>query len=479
MMSDESQTEGRSTILQLAASMKNSLRTKAASIALALSFAAASASALPVIPNGAGYGIDTPAGRGGKVYKVTNLNKSGPGSLKACVDASGPRVCVFEVSGTIRADADLVIRNPYITIAGQTAPSPGILYRGGALWVATSNVLVQHLRFRAGDDPNGPAFANRDALKIGYEAAPVSDIVIDHCSFSWATDEVVSVWAGYDNVTLSNNIISEGLYESLLPNGAPGGMGLIVGQWKGKVAIIGNLMAHNKERNPLVRAQHAVIINNVVYNRRNMDVDLQSDGTLVTNTSVVGNVFIRGADYSRSNKPILIRTGGASLIPPASKVYVADNAALETSADDEWSVVAESIGGPIPASIKAKTPPAWPPGLTRLSTDHDIVLNQVLKFSGARPADRDPVDARVVKSVRDRTGRIINCVSPDGSARCSKNAGGWPVLKENHRVLTLPANPNAVTESGYTNLELWLHKMAAEVEGHSDGIPTAPLLSKQ
>jgi pectate lyase len=436
------------------------------------------AGALPVIPNAAGYGIETPAGRGGKVYKVTNLNASGAGSLRACVDASGPRVCVFEVSGTIRADVDLIVRNPYITIAGQTAPSPGVLWRGGALWVATSNVLVQHMRFRAGDDPKGPGFANRDALKVGYDPAAISNVVVDHCSFSWATDEVASVWTGYDNITLSNNIISEGLYQSHLPSGATGGMGLIVGEWKGRVAIIGNLMAHTKERNPLVRATQAVIINNVVYNRMNMDVDLQSDGTLVTNTAVVGNVFIRGADYARSNKPVLIRTGGASLLPSASKVYVADNAALETSANDDWSVVGASIGGDIAPTIKTGNPPTWPAGLTRLPTDSDVVLNQVLKRSGARPADRDPVDKRVVQSVRDRSGRIINCVSADGSERCSKNAGGWPVLAENHRTLTPPANPSGTTPSGYTNLEVWLHKMSAEVEGRSGGMPTAPVLAK-
>ena len=87
----------------------------------------ASVMAVPVIPGGAGFGMETPAGRGGTVYKVTNLNESGTGSLGACVAASGPRVCVFEVSGTIRISSDLIIRNNNLHIAGQTAPSPGIM----------------------------------------------------------------------------------------------------------------------------------------------------------------------------------------------------------------------------------------------------------------------------------------------------------------------------------------------------------------
>lgn len=436
------------------------------------------ASALPVIPDGGGYGIDTPAGRGGQVHRVTNLNPSGPGSLRACVEARGPRVCVFEVSGTIKANQDLIIRNPNITIAGQTAPSPGITWRGGALWAAASDVLVQHLRFRAGDDPEGPAMENRDALKVGLASSPPKNIVIDHCSFSWAVDEVASVYGGYDNVTLSNNIFSEALYQSHLPNGQVGGHGLIVGEYNGKVAIVRNLFAHTKERNPLTRATQAVVVNNVVYNRMNMDVDLQTKEKIKTNTAVIGNVFIRGADYTRSNKPVLIRTSGIQALSNDAKVYVSDNQSVELTGDDDWSVVGANSGS-VPESMKAKLPPTWPAGLTRLPTGNNIVLNEVLRFVGARPADRDPVDARIVRSVRDRTGRVINCVSADGSERCKRNAGGWPSLAQNRRALTLPSDPSAVTPSGYTKLEVWLHQMSAEVEGRSGTPPTAPRLTSR
>src|SRR6187455_2700315 len=100
-------------------------------IALGLSALGATAvQAVPVIPGAAGYGMETPAGRGGTVYKVTNLNATGSGSLKECVDGTTARTCVFEVSGVIRLTSDLTIRNGRITIAGQTAPSPGIMIRG-------------------------------------------------------------------------------------------------------------------------------------------------------------------------------------------------------------------------------------------------------------------------------------------------------------------------------------------------------------
>jgi hypothetical protein len=97
---------------------------------------------LPVIPGGRGFGMSTRAGRGGTVYRVTNNNSSGAGSFRACAAASGPRVCIFEVSGYIDISPELWIYNPYLTIAGQTAPSPGITLRGGKLTIATSDVLV-------------------------------------------------------------------------------------------------------------------------------------------------------------------------------------------------------------------------------------------------------------------------------------------------------------------------------------------------
>src|SRR5690606_36956468 len=144
-----------------------------------------------------------------------------------CTDGKGPRVCVFEVSGTIRLSRDLILRNPNITIAGQTAPSPGIMFRGGGLLIKTSDVLVQHLRFRPGDDPGGVPPENRDALKIESDS-PISNIVIDHCSFAWAIDETASLWSGWNNVVLTNNIFAEALNDSLHPKGAHG-YGVLLG----------------------------------------------------------------------------------------------------------------------------------------------------------------------------------------------------------------------------------------------------------
>lgn len=452
--------------------MKRRLRV---GFAAALATVALSAQAVPVIPNAVGYGISTPAGRGGAVIRVTNLNESGAGSIRECTDASGPRVCVFEVSGTIRLSGDLVIRNPYITIAGQTAPSPGIMFRGGGLLIKTSNVLVQHIRVRPGDDPQGTIPDNRDALKIeSTPDKPINNIVIDHCSFSWAIDETASLWVGWNDVVLTNNIFSEPLNDSLHSKG-PHGYGMLLGPVSGRATVVNNLYAHIVERNPLSRASDFTFVNNVVYNRSNMDVDLQSEQGIVTKNSIVGNVFIRGGDYTRSTKPVLVRTDGSLAIQSSARIHVSDNAALEAN-NDPFAVTGTMSGSVLPENYRASSPPVWPPNLVSRPTSGNTVLNYVLANAGARPADRDSADRRVVQQVKDRNGQIINCVAANGTSRCNKNAGGWPSLPQNRRTLTLPENPNTVTSNGYTNLELWLHSMAAQVEGRTQAPPVPPVL---
>ncbi|WP_153067107.1 pectate lyase family protein [Steroidobacter cummioxidans] len=458
--------------------MKPKIPRLAAAVALACGMAPL-ANAVPVIPGAIGHGISTPAGRGGTVIRVTNTNYSGAGSLKACVDASGPRVCVFEVSGTITLPDDLTIRNRYITIAGQTAPSPGITLRGSGLLIRASDVLVQHIRVRPGDATGGEPPDNRDALKIeAPREAPISNVIVDHCTFTWSLDEVASAWQYWDNISLLNNIFAEPLHDSIHPDGKHG-FGVLIGPVDGSATLAGNLFANMESRNPMTAASRTVIVNNLIYNWANTAVDLQSRG-LVTQNSVVGNVFVRGPDTWSRTAPIGLR-GDASTLRSGAKVFLSDNVLHgASSTSDAW---ASSLAGSIYGSLnltnfKSTSPLAWPASMTTLPTSENVVRDHVLKFAGARPADRDAVDTRIINQTRNGTGRMINCVAPNGTTRCQLNGGGYPALAENRRALTLPANPNEVTASGYTNLELWLHRMAAQVEGRSSSSPEAPTLDR-
>lgn len=397
-----------------------------------------SAVQLKVFPGAEGFGTDTPAGRGGKILKVTNLNNSGPGSLRAAINTTGSRIIVFEVGGTIHLSTDLEIKNAHVTLAGQTAPSPGIMLKGAGIKVMTHDVLIQHIRIRTGDALNGPNPSNRDALQV---LGPYShDVVIDHISASWAIDENGSTWYPVQNITFSNSIFSEGLNVSMHPKG-PHSKGFLIGKFAKNISLIGNMMVHNTERNPRILADSSVIfVNNLVYNSGSssfMVVGSNFGPSLVT---AIGNVFINGPDTPSDSKAIKVdRHAG-----PATKIF-----SLNNQASGKILTYSSNF------DPRVTSPPVWFYPMTIRDT---IKLESwVLVNVGARPADRDGIDDRLVNEVKKRTGKIIN--SPN-------QVGGWPKLPSTKRPFNIPENPNGDdNKNGYTNVEEVLHRMAAEVEG--------------
>lgn len=403
--------------------------------------------AIPVFPGAEGFGTQTVAGRGGQVIKVTNLNSSGTGSLKAAVEASGPRVVVFEVSGTIEVNGYLSIKNPYITIAGQTAPSPGITLKGATVAVRTHDVLLQHLRLRCGDQ-GGIDPIYRDALSIGNEGTPVYNVVVDHCSLSWAIDETIEMWySGQHDITVSNSIISEALYDSLHPKGAHSA-GVIAGPNISNVSIIKNLFADNYFRNPYIRSKSINVSNNLIYNAGLWGAMIE-DVENAVEASVVGNVVIPGPD-SGSYVNYTLTLWSMAHAGSGSHVYVSNNECVN-SASDPWSCVDDRKG--YRSQVEVKSAPVWPSDYSTMESS--LVKTYVLDNAGARPFDRDSVDTRVVKGVEDGTGRRIDS---------QYDVGGWPNLAQNYRALTIPANSSADDDGdGYTNLEEWLHAFSAGI----------------
>jgi hypothetical protein len=438
----------------------------------ALSLATSGAHAIPVIPGATGFGIETPAGRGGEIMRVTNLDASGEGSLKACVDASGPRVCVFEVSGVIHTTKNLVVKNPFLTIAGQTAPSPGVMVRGAGLIVQTHDVLVQHIRVRPGDDPEGPTGTNRDALSVANSAEAPYNVIIDHCSFGWSTDEMISTWYEVGDVTFRHVLAAEALDDSIhvdegVTDGTTDlhGFGPLFGAANGRIAFYGSLLAHNRGRQPMSVIAELVWVNNVLYDRSQAFTTLHNREGIPSKNSFVGNVYIEGPaifDWAEGSSPIQL-TNELTL---ASKVHLADNTWSEASdLSDQWDMISNKSGQSRDV-LEASAPPTWVEGLVAKPTAGDQARDWVLANAGARPADRDVVEARVVADVLDGTGDVINCVADDGSERCAKSAGGWPDYAENTQVFVEPADPNGdEDDDGYTNLEEKLHELASAVEG--------------
>jgi hypothetical protein len=416
------------------------------------------AEALPVFPGAIGFGSDTPAGRGGRIFKISNLEDSGPGSLRECAEATVARVCLFEISGVIRLTKDINIDAPNLTIAGHTAPSPGIMIRGAGIRITTNDVLVQHLSVRVGDDLKGPSPENRDAIKI--EGGPsVNNIVLDHVSVSWAIDENISIWgAGIHDITISNSIISEGLDESLHPKGAHS-KGLIVGASAGgpeptNISVVGNLFAHNFERNALM--SNGTFANNFVYNWEWRASTIRGgDETFeAVSASVVGNVYKRGFD-SNGELPVIIQD-----VKSGTQIYLFDNQMKGLDSGSPWSFADVKVS----FDVRASSPQAWPSRFDAVESGN--VIESVLANAGSRPTDRDAVDVRIIQDVEMGTGTVVDCISTC-DATDQQVPGGWPTLESNRRLIEITQNPSADDDGdGYTNLEEQLHAYYAQVENY-------------
>ncbi|MBB5747383.1 pectate lyase family protein [Brevundimonas variabilis] len=395
--------------------------------------------ALPAFPGALGWAARTPGGRGGEILRVTNLNSEGPGSLRAAIEHDGPRIVVFEVGGVIDLDKKtLRVRNPFITIAGQTAPSPGITLIRGGMDITAHDVVVQHLRIRPGS-AGGEWMSGWD--EDGISTIGAYNVIIDHCSLTWATDENLSAsgprftgstpaeWrAGTSHaITFSNNLNGESLAYSTHSKGEHS-KGSLIHDNVTDLLIVGNLYAHNYERSPLFKGGvHGVIVNNLIYDPgpRAIHYNLAPEewGTVpyeVGKMSVVGNV-LRAGPSTPTDRLAFMMIGGAGDV----EYYGRDNIAVD------------QVGDPIrmfgryttsPARIiEVRRPPVWWQGLEPIPAER--VQGAVLANVGARPWDRDQRDVLLIAEVAEGRGEIIDH---------EREVGGYPAVVEATRK---PFNP--------------------------------------
>lgn len=220
---------------------------------------------IPAFPGAEGGAMWTPGGRGGKVLTVTNLNDDGEGSFRWACEQGGARIVVFNVAGIIRLKTPLIVKSPYITIAGQTAPGDGVCVAGESVWIDTHDVVIRHMRFRRGETNVG----RRDDCIGGN---PIGNIMLDHLSCSWGLDENISFYRYmYQpenggpaqklmtvNVTIQNSISSQGLdtYNH--------SFGSTIGGINNTFAR--NIWANNTGRNPSMSSSEFNYLNNIIYN---------------------------------------------------------------------------------------------------------------------------------------------------------------------------------------------------------------------
>jgi len=455
---------------------------------------------IPAFPGAEGGGAYTAGGRGGKVYVVTSLADSGPGTLREACEQGGARTVVFNVAGIIQLKSPIIIRAPYLTMAGQTAPGDGVCVAGESVWINTHDVVIRYLRFRRGATEVG----RRDDALGGN---PVGNILIDHVSASWGLDENMSIYRHvYDNpetgkadklptvnVTIQNSIFSEALdYYNHAFGSTIGGL---------NSAFVRNLWANNIARNPSVGMYGDFnFANNVVFNWWNRSAD---GGDNRSEYNFVNN-YMKPGPITPLDKPISYRI----LKPEASrdktlgqvygKAYVAGNIVEgnEKVTKDNWDggVQLEDVAEPgkVLAGIRLQKPLPFP-HVTVIPTKE--AYQYVLANAGATLPKRDAVDARIVEDVR--TGKITYAKDAQPTAKSPYIKRRLPADSYKQGIITDPAqvggyptytgkpyqdsdkdgmpddyekkhglNPNdasdaskAAGKEGYTNIEVYLNSV--------------------
>lgn len=432
---------------------------------------ACSASDCPAFPGAEGAGRNARGGRGGDVYHVTTLADSGDGSLRAGIaGARGPRTIVFDVAGIIDLTSPLRGRSSRLTVAGQTAPGDGVTTRGFQVELQGDDLIVQHLRFRAGDvrkrTSSRPDGFTEDSFTVGG-----NDVMVDHVSASWGIDESLSTFSSrWDRLTVQYCVISEGLHRTGLFHGEldpshPGhSMGSLFkpGEGDSRMSIHHNLYAHNGNRNPAVGSYSATqtitadIRNNVIYDCRNMGYT--SGDSRAVRINYVGNYGIFGPSSSSQALFSGAAANHVTIFQSGNRRDLESDGRIDGS-DDGWS----AFGGEYGRASSAFDLPA----VTTQSASDGLAL--VLAGAGARPWSRDATDRRVVEEVRTGRGRIIDSQGSvggwgtyAGGTVIDADRDGMPdAWERTHGSDATRADHNADADAdGYTNLENYLHEAA-------------------
>lgn len=438
--------------------------------------AATPAWGIPAFPGAEGRGADTPGGRGGAVVEVTNLNDSGVGSLREAMQVrTGPRTVVFRVGGTIALTGPIEVREPnsYLTVAGQTAPGDGIQIKNYGINIrdGAHDVVLRYLRVRPGDTT--PGVGGKDGVLVyGEGTRPVHNVVVDHCSIEWATDENVDVWAWVEDATFQWCLIAEGSMTGH-PKG-PHSFGLLLGaDPRITLTVHHSLFAHNAGRNPRLDGNAQGMTDfrsNVVYNWKNVGAAELANGA---RANFAGNVYIAGPDINAYDHRMLAVPDRTNSTGVAVSLDGNRGPLCPTGCTDDWDlgVWFYENGAVYPADEALyrswRSFPA--PGV---GTDPpDVLVDRVLAAVGASLPRRDPVDQRIVEDVRNGTGHVgIGSGYPvlqGDQPPIDRDHDGMPDAWERSYGLDRNDPTDAqgdLNGDGYTNLEEYL----------DDRDPTAP-----
>jgi pectate lyase len=379
---------------------------------------------------------------GASVVRVTSLADSGPGTLRAAIQTPGPKVIVFDVGGVIRLASDLRVAIPQTTIAGQTAPSP-VTLTGASLRLRANDLVVQHVAVRPGPGDTPEINGNRDGVTIGGGTRPVSDIRLENVSLSWSVDGALDVAGDARNVVVRDCIVAEALRNAGHPKGDHS-MGMLINLGSQAVAVTGNLFAANMFRNPVIARGSSVFVgyNLIADPGENAIHFYDAAGPTPLQASVIGNVVAPGRDTDRNVTAVQIPDDMAGRLSDAT-IYLADNESPAGSVTNRGSF---TLAQTPPVTFETK-----PPADVRAS---------VLRYAGARPGARDPVDARIVSQAAAGSLKIIDRPG---------DVGGLPDPAPLQMAADVPQMPFAASgQAGLLRIQAWLCLRHRDVGGQAN-----------
>lgn len=412
---------------------------------------------IPAFPGAEGFGSFAEGGRGGNVFFVTTLADYGKdeepieGSLRKAVEAEGPRTIVFRTGGLITLKRDLLVKNSHITIAGQTAPGGGICLKNYPLVIEADHVIIRHIRSRLGEDMH----EELDAISVNMG----NNIILDHCSASWSTDEVLSSYS--EMATIQYCIIAEGLMHSRHPKG-PHSMGSIIEGKTGGISLLNNIYAHNNSRNPLIQNKGeepgavVEIRNNIIYDWGAMPGYTSQPGNARIN--FLNNYLKPGPSTSSESRKYGFRPENEY-----TSIYVNGNFHTENTAgttDNKLLLWSKLNDQPF---LRKEQYAMFPYQAQEPGKVYDDVLNN----AGATLPARDAVDTRIINDIRTGGGHIINSQNDvggwpayeNGEAKPDGDNDGMPDEWESKYKLDAAKadNNDDADKDGYTNLEEYLN----------------------
>ena len=452
-------------------------------------------------PGAEGGGMYVTGGRGGKVIHVTNLNDKGAGSLRAAIEEKGARTIVFDVAGIIELQSALKVQNGDVTIAGQTAPGDGICLKNYNFRIHASNVIVRFIRCRMGDEKK----TEDDAMNLYTGDNNLQDVIIDHCSLSWSTDECGTFY-GMTNFSLQWCILSESLRNSVHGKGKHGYGGI----WGGTNATYHhNLLAHHDSRNP--RLDHDYVstlkgpvslVNNVIYNWGDNSTyggESANDNNEYKKYNIVNNYYkpgpataagkVRFIDpWTKACDNCTKKTGSTTIVP--GHFYMDGNVmdGYDGLTGDNWT--GTTAAAAVIANIKSDAKFSYAEKATSLSLQKATdAYTAVMGYAGAS-FKRDQVDTRIARETKNGNYTYTGSNgSTNGFIDTQADVGGWPTYAatddEVAKVKDTDGDgiPDAVEDAfgldkasaadgaaktldkngRYTNLEMYLHYLVKDI----------------